>query len=100
MKGRSPFPARPLSRQTALRRLSNGLSSTLCECAAPAAGWNRVTRVNTAASRCVGWFTLVLHAYTAVLTGLECRVRVRGDSRCIRDEAERLRDRISRIEQW
>jgi hypothetical protein len=55
-------------------------SGTLRECAAPAAGWNRVTSVNTAARRCVGWFTLVLHAHTAVLARLECRVRFRGDS--------------------
>ena len=33
--------------------------------------------------RCVGWFTLELRAYTAVLTKLECRVRARGDFRSI-----------------
>src|ERR1700675_3723127 len=81
-----------------LSRLSKGLSSTLHECPAPAARWDRVTRVNAAAGRCVGWFAPVLHAHTTVLTRLERGVRVRGNFRCIRDEAERLRGRISRIE--
>jgi hypothetical protein len=80
------------------RRLLNGLSGALHECPTPAAGWNRVTLVNAAACRCVGWFTAVLRAYTTVLTRLECRVRVRGDFRSICDEAERLRGGICRIE--
>src|SRR5450631_4400683 len=74
------------------------LSSMLHECPAPAARWNRVTRVNAAAGRCVGWFAPVLHAHATVLTRLERGVRVRGNFRCIRDESERLRGRISRIE--
>src|SRR3984957_3306703 len=69
----------------------------LHECAAPAAGWNRVTRENAAAACCVGRSTLELHADAAVLTRLECPVR--GGFLCIRHEGERLRDRIGRIEQ-
>jgi hypothetical protein len=74
------------------------LSSTLHECPAPATGWNRVALVNAAAGCRVGGFAPVLHAYTTVLTRLERGVHVRRDFRCIRDEAERLCERISRIE--
>ena len=56
-----------------------GQSGTLQEYPAPAAGWNRVTRVYAAGGQCVGLFTQELHAYTTVLTRLESGVHVRVD---------------------
>jgi hypothetical protein len=52
--------------------------STPDERRAPAAGWNRVAGEYAASRGRLGWFALVLHAYAAMLAGLDRWVLVRA----------------------